>query len=184
MLGGAIQGIIGTRRANRAERALENLATPQEKANAAVNNYYASANANPYDSAAYKMQQQQIARNGVNAIRGAQDRGGAQAVIANIVRGQNDASLNAAATAERIQDSKLRTATGLKVQDDRRLFDINKMLPYQKKYQLLAQKAAGGNALANAGWRNLFGGAQTAAMGSMPLGSGGTPNYLSYGQGE
>lgn len=164
MLGGAIQGYIGTRRANRAEKGLENLATPQAQANSSLNNYMASANANPYDSAMFKMQQQNIARNGVGALRNAQDRGDALGVVGNIVRGQNDATLKNAATAEQVQDSKLRAATGLKIQEDNRLFDINKMLPYQKKYMLLAQKAAGGNAMANAGWRNLFGGAQTAGM--------------------
>lgn len=166
-LSGLAQGLIGSARARRTQRELENLQTPQEQQNAAVNNFYQSANANPYDSALFKMQQQNAGRAMVNGLRGAQDRHGALSVVGNLVRGQNDALLRAGATAEQQQQQRLAQATGFKVRDDQRLFDINKMMPYQKKFGLLAQKASGANQLANAGWKNLFGGLQTAAMGGM-----------------
>jgi hypothetical protein len=185
-LGGMLQGIIGSSRARRTQRELENLQTPTEQSNAAVNNLYAGANADPYSSSFYKMQQQNAGRATVNGLRGAQDRRGGLAIVGNLVRGQNDALLRAGATAEQQQQQRLAQATGFKVRDDQRLFDINKMMPYQKKFGLLAQKASGANQLANAGWKNLFGGLQTAAMGGVGGGgkSSGTPNYLSYGEGE
>lgn len=181
-VGGLVQGLIGSARARRTQRELENLQTPTEQSNASVNNLYQSANANPYDTAMFKFQQQQAGRTTANALQGAQDRRGGLAVVGNLVRGQNDALLRAGATAQQQQQQRLAQATGFKVRDDQRLFDINKMMPYQKKFGLLAQKASGANQLANAGWKNLFGGLQTAAMGGM---GGSKPTAApSYGQGE
>jgi hypothetical protein len=163
-LGGAVQAISGSRQAKRAERALENLQTPTTTNDAAINNYYSQANANPYDTAFYKQQQQQANRGFASGLAGAQDRRGGLAAIGGLLRGRNDALLRAGVSAEQQQRQMFGQATRMKASDNQRVWEINKMMPYQKQFGLLNQKAAGGNMKANAGWSNIFGGAQTAAM--------------------
>jgi hypothetical protein len=144
---GLIQGISGSRQARRAENAMENLKTPTLSADQNINSYYSQANANPYDTALYK----QGSRMGLSSIAG-------------LVRNSNDSLLRAGVAAEQQQKQMLANATRMKAMDNQRMFDVNKVAPYQKQFTLLGQKAAGGNARANAGWSNLFGGFQTAAM--------------------
>lgn len=173
MLGGLVQGISGSRQAHRAERALEQMQTPTTTQDAAINNYYAQANANPYDTSLYKQQQQQAGRYMAQGLGAAQDRRGGLTAIAGLVRGQNDALLRAGVAAEAQQRQMLGNATRMKSMDNQRMWEINKYMPYQKNFSLQAQKAAGGNQRANAGWSNLFGGMQTMAMGGMGGGQGG-----------
>jgi hypothetical protein len=168
MIGGLIQGISGSRQARRAENALENLKTPTTTSDAAINSYYTQANANPYDTNLYKQQSQQATRNLATGLNAAQDRRGGLASIAGLVRGSNDSLLRAGVAAEQQQRAMLANATRMKSMDNQRVWEINKMMPYQKKFTLLGQKAAGGNAKANAGWSNLFGGLQTMAMSAAP----------------
>jgi hypothetical protein len=172
MVGGLIQGIAGSRQAKRAERGLEKLQTPTASSDQAIDNYYTQANANPYDTSLYKQQQQQANRGLAAGLGAAQDRRGGLAAISGLVRNQNDTLLRAGVAAEQQRNQMLGMATRMKSADNQRLWEINKLMPYQKKFSLLSQKAAGGNQLANAGWSNLFGGMQTAAMGGMGGGGG------------
>jgi hypothetical protein len=50
--------------------------------------------------------------------------------------------------------------------EERQAFNINKMLPYQRKADLLQQKAAGNAQLMNAGLQNVYGGLTGAVYGS------------------
>lgn len=173
MLGGLIQGISGSRQAHRAERAMENLKTPSLANDGAINNYYSQANANPYDTSLYKQNQMQANRNLATGLSAAQGQRKGLSSIAGLVRNSNDSLLRAGVAAEQQQKSMLANATRMKSMDNQRMWEVNKLMPYQKQFSLLGQKAAGGNARANAGWSNLFGGAQTLAMGSMGGGGGG-----------
>jgi hypothetical protein len=179
---GGVQMIAGLINGHRAQRDLEGLQTPTETANAAVNSYYNKASANAYDTPFYNMQKQNASRGLIGGLNQLQTRHSAIAGISSLVRGQNDALLKAGAQADNMQNARLASATQMKAADDRRLFDINKMLPYQKKFSLLGAKAAGANQMANAGIHNLFGGGSTAAMASGNNSSAGGYNpYLGSG---
>jgi hypothetical protein len=170
-LAGGVQALVNGRKAKRAQAALEGLQTPTATASAEVNKLYNDASANPYDTLAYRMQQQNINRGVAQGLGALQDRHAGLAGIGGLIRGQNDALLKAGATAEQQQYQKLANATRMKVQDNNRLFDINEMLPYQKKFSLLANKAAAANQGVNSGLSNMFGGLQTGLLGSK-LGGG------------
>lgn len=171
-VGGLAQTIFGGSRAHKAEKALQNLQTPVYEQSKAIGDYYNQAlsryNTNPYQTQQYQMQQNQIQGRlgaGLNALKG---RGGAVAGVSRLAAQGNDASLQAGAAAERQQSqnfAQLGQASQMKAGEDRASFQYNKLAPYQKQYSLLAQKAAGGNQMMNAGIQNLFGG--TSTLGQM-----------------
>jgi hypothetical protein len=171
---GAVQGVAGYFGAKKAQRQLEGLASPVYSPSKPINDYYSQAlnryQQSPYQSNLYKMQSQNIARGTAQGISGLQDRRSALAGIPGLVQQQNDSLLKAGATAEQDQSQKfaqLGSATQAKAADDQRVFNINNMMPYERKYNMLAQKAAANNQLMNAGLQNVFGGAQSSAIGSM-----------------
>jgi hypothetical protein len=163
-VGGIAQAIIGSKKARRAENALENLQTPTTTNDAAVNNYYQSANVDPYSTSAYKMQSQNAGRSLATGASMLNGRGGNSSQIQGLVRGYNDQLLRAGVAAEQQQKQLLGQATRMKASDNQRVWEVNKLMPYQKKFSLLGAKASAGNQIANAGWKNIMGGAQTAAM--------------------
>lgn len=180
---GGIQAIVGGARAKRAQRAYEKLATPTTTSSATISDYYNRASANPYDTAFYKGAQQNIARGTAQGLGALQTRGGGLSGVAALIRQQNDAYLRAAGQAEGMQRSMLGQAVGMKARDDERVFQINKMMPYEKMAQLYAAKAAGGNQIMNAGLQNVFGGIGTAAMGLTAPGGGGLGSLFGRGGG-
>jgi hypothetical protein len=168
---GALQSLIGGRKARKAEKALESMKTPTYAPNKSINDYYSQAlrkyNTSPYESPLYKMQSQNAQRATAQGISALQDRRSALAGVSNLVQGQNDAMLKASAVAEgqRNQNfNQLGYATQMKAGDDRMGFQYNQVAPYEKKYNLLAMKAGGGNQTMNAGMQNMFGGLQSAAQ--------------------
>lgn len=162
---GLAQGIIGSVRAKKAERELENLQTPTTTQDSAINQFYQSANANPYDSAMYKVQQQNAGRNLATGLASLQSRRSGLAGISGLVRGHNDNLLRAGIAAEQQQKQLLGQATRMKASDNQRVWEVNQLMPYQKKFSLLGAKAAGANQMANTGFSNAFGGLQTAGIG-------------------
>lgn len=164
-LGGIAQSFIGAGQARRAISGLKKLQSPTTVSSASISDYYNRASQNPYESAMYRMQQQNIARGATQGISALQDRRSGLAGIGGIVRGQNDALLRAGANAEQQQLRMLGDATRLKASDDNRVFQINKMLPYETRRSLLASQAAAGNQILNSGLTNIFGGLQSGMMG-------------------
>lgn len=179
---GGIQSLIGGGKARKARRELENLQTPQYEKSRSITDYYNQAlgryQQSPYQSNLYKMQAQNIARGTAQGIAGLQDRRSALAGIPALVQGQNDAYLKAAAAAEQQQAqnfSQLGSASQAMAGEERQAFNINKMLPYQRKSDIIGQKASGYTQLMNAGLQNVYGGLTGAiyggSMGSSLLGN-------------
>ena len=168
---GILQTGVGMIQAHRAQKQLEKLQTPTYQANAGILDYYNKAlsryQTNPYDSQAYKTQAQNIGRSTAQGLSALGDRRSALAGVSVLARGQNDALLNAGALAEGRRDhafAQLGQAAGMKAGEDRMAFQVNQMMPYEKKYNLLAMKASGGNQVANAGLQNIMGGLQGASQ--------------------
>jgi hypothetical protein len=154
---GAIQAVGGLIQAKRAEKKLNKL-VDNYKPNESIMDYYNKAlsryNANPYTSNMFNMQKQAIDRNVASGVNSLQGRRGAVAGINSLVQSANDGYLKAAATAEGQQAQalgQLGQATGMKAQEQ--------FKPFEMKFNLLSQKAGGGNQIMNAGLGNIFGGA-------------------------
>lgn len=166
---GAAQAIGGAIKTKKAERALEGMQTP--KANQSIIDYYNEA-LNKYrvpatDTALYKQQMNNINRNVASAIGAGQDRRSGQGLVSNLVQRGNDASLNAVVNAENQREKRFATlgsATSAKAQTETKAADD----AFNKKYNLLALKASGGNKDVSAGIQNIASGVQNYAM----MGSG------------
>lgn len=163
-VGGLAQSIFGGSRMRRAERALEKLQTPTYEKSAAIGDFYNKAkqryNINPAQSNLYRMQERNIQRNQATGINALQSRRAGIGGISKLVQGSNDAMLNATAAAEQQQSQafgQLGQAAGMQAGEERQAFNINKLMPYEKSYNLLAGKAAGGAQTMNAGLQNMFG---------------------------
>lgn len=165
MVAGGLQSVFGGRKAKKAQQALENLQVPTTTSSAAISDYYNRASQNPYESAMYRTQRQNASRATSAGLSMLQDRRSALGGISSLIRAQNDANLRAGAQAEQQQMGMLGNAVRLKASDDERVFQQNKMLPFQKQYSLLSSKAMAGNQQLNSGLQNIFGGLGTASMG-------------------
>lgn len=191
---GLVQGAIGFFGAKKARKQLENLQTPTYSPVKSITDYYNEANRryqeNPYQSNLYKMQAQNIERGTQQGISALQDRRSALAGVSGLVQGQNDAYLKAGAMAEQQRNQRfgeLASATGAMAGEQRKAWEVNQMMPFQRKSDLLSQKAAGYTQLMNAGLQNAFGGLQTGVMAksgafnpTMPNMAGGGQDYSSY----
>ena len=162
---GLAQSIISGIKARKATKQLENLETPNYEQNQSLANLYNNAltryNVSPTDSALYKRNMNDVNRNVASSISGLSDRRAGLIGIPALLRAKNDAMLNSEVQAENQRNQRfneLGNITNQKVNDDRMAFQINKMLPYEKKYNLLSQKAGAANQGVNAGLSNIFGG--------------------------
>lgn len=184
---GGLQSLFGFSRERKAEKELENLQTPQYAPNKAISDYYNEAlnrySVNPYSSQFYKTAQNTTNRNiasGLNVLRGRNTVSG----VSRLVALGNDSMQRAGITAEGLQSQnfgQLGNAANAKSRDDMYGFQINKLMPYQKKLQLLGLKASGGAQTFNAGLQNMFGGLQTAAIIANDNSMNRNPNYQTNG---
>lgn len=154
--------------------------SPLAKESKSLNDYYQQAlnryNENPYQSQQYKvgaMNARQATAQGINAL---QDRRSAIGGIGRLATGQQMAMQNLGMQAEAQKNarfSQLGQATQAKTEQDRYLFDINQMTPYNRELQLKqykAQAAADENA---AGWGMVGSGiSNLASLGIMGKGLG------------
>lgn len=181
--GGLLQSIIGGIGARKRQRELErfNQNAPQYKANQGIMDFYNQAlaryNVNPTESALYKRQMQDIDRGVSTGIGALQDRRSGTAGISSLVRSANDARLGANVAAEQQRDQRfgqLGSAAQMKAGEERTAFDINQMQPFERKFNMLAQRAGAANQLANTGLSNVFGGLQNYTMAQAMGNSGGS----------
>lgn len=155
-VGGIVQTIAGARQAKKAQGRLEGMVNSYQP-NQSIMDYYNKAlsryNSNPYDSAMYRNSAQMAGRGLTSGINALQDRKSALAGLPSMVSAYNDSGLKAAAQAEGQQAqalSQLGGAAQMKSAED--------FKPFEMKYNLLAQKASGGNQIMNSGLQNIFGG--------------------------
>lgn len=168
---GLTQSVIGGIKAGKKQRALEKLQTPTYTPNKAIGDYYTNAltryNANPYDTQAYSMAKNNAMAGTAAGLNALQGRRSALAGVGKLVGIQDNALQRASAGAEsqRAQEfNQLGRATGMKAADDEKAFQYNKVMPYEKKAQMLGAQASGYNKMLSAGVQNLFGGASNYAM--------------------
>lgn len=159
VVGGAIQHF--TSGAKKKENALENYANTYQP-NSSIMDYYNKAlnnySANPYTSAAYQNQTNQINRNLQGGIAASSDRRGGLSTLTGLVQGADDAEAKAGINAEatnRANLGLLGRATGMKSAED--------FKPFQMKYNLLAAKAGAAAKQKSMGLQNMFGGLSSAA---------------------
>lgn len=185
---GILQGVIGGIGARKARRELERLPMPTYSPVKSITDYYNEAQKryqeSPYQSNLYKMQAQNIARGTTQGLSSLQDRRSAMAGIPALIQGQNDALLKAGVAAEQQREQRfgqLGDATNAMAGEQRKEWEVNQLMPYQRKAGILGQKASGYTQLMNAGLQNAFGGLQAGVMskGGMFGGgaSSGTRNY-------
>jgi hypothetical protein len=167
-LGGLGQAIFGGGRAKRAQRELDRLQNPVYEQSKAIGDYYTKAlnrySANPYQSNMYRAHERNAQRGFSTGINALQDRRSGLAGISKLMQGYNDSMLNAGAAAEQQQAQalgQLGQAASAQQGEDRMSFQVNKMLPFERKYNELSQKAGAGAQTFNAGLSNLFGSAST-----------------------
>lgn len=171
---GLAQSIFGGSRASRAQKELERMQSPIYSPSQSILDYYNQAKArystSPYDSSLYKLQSQNIQRGVAQGLGALNDRRMAIGGISSLIQGQNDALLKAGAAAEQEQSQRfgqLGQATGMKAGEEAKMFQYNKLYPFERKSALLGAKAAGGAATMNAGLSNIFGG--LSSIGNMGL---------------
>jgi hypothetical protein len=164
---GLAQTIGGWVQQRKATKALEKLQSPTYRPNQSILDYYNQAlrryNVSPTDSAMYKRNMRDIDRNTASGVYALQGTGNTLGGVSSIIRAANDAKLNAEVAAESEKSQRfgqLGAATGMKADEDKTAFQINQYSPFERKYNLLAAKAAGGNQVGNAGISNIFGGLQ------------------------
>jgi len=165
---GLAQTIGGWVQQHKATKALEKLKSPTYSQNQSILDYYNQAlsryNVSPTDSSMFKSAENLRQRNLSSGITALGSRHLATQGIGRLVAGSNDSSLNnevAAINEQSRRFSQLGGATTMKAGEDRMAFNINETQPFERKYNLLAMKASGGNKVANAGMGNLAGAANT-----------------------
>ncbi len=168
------QSIFGGSRERKAENAIENLKSPTYTPNSSILDYYNKAlqryNTNPYQSQQYQYGLQQGARGTAAGIGALQDRGSAVGGISRLIALQNDNALKQGVAAENTQNQRfgqLGSAAQMSGNEGRYGFQVNQLMPYQQKLQLLGAKAGGGAQMLNAGFSNIFGGLGTASLGDL-----------------
>lgn len=159
-----------------AQKDFENFSkiSPLAKESKSLNDYYQQAlnryQENPYQSQQYQlgaMNAQRATAQGINAL---QDRRSAIGGIGRLAAGQNMAMQNLGAQAEAQRNARfgqLGQATQAKTAQDKYLFDINQMTPYNRQLQVKQMKSQAANERLNAGLNMIGGAASNYMLGSM-----------------
>lgn len=185
---GIAQAVFGGIQGRKARKELERMQSPVYSPSQSITDYYNQAksryNISPYESNLYKMQAQNIQRGTAQGLQNLSGRGAALAGVSSLVQGQNDALLKAGAAAEQEQDRRfgeLGQAAQMKAGEDMKMFQYNKLAPFERRSGLLSAKAAGGAATFNSGLSNIFGGLQSLDQMKMMLAQGATGKIGSTG---
>ena len=195
---GAAQAVGGAIKQGNATKALENLQTPTTTSSKPISDYYQEAlnryGVSPYNSRLYQMQSGNVAKNLATGLNAATNRRMGTATAGALNQQANDADLRAATAAEANNTQRFAQvgqATGMKANDDKYVFGINKMLPYQKSAQLYSLKAGAGGQELNAGLGTINSAAGDLAEVSsaqkaygIPQGLKKKPTLNSYGYGN
>jgi len=176
-LAGLAQTVVGGIQAKKAREKLENMQVPKATEDKSVSRYYNEAlrryATSPTSTYAYKNMLAGINRNQAAGLNALKDRRGLIGGVSSIVGRSNDATLNAAAMADRDNANRfnqLGNASIRKSADDRYLFGQNQMAPYMKDSTLAGMKAQANAQIMNSGLQNIYSGLGNYAMmkSSMP----------------
>jgi len=132
--------------------------SPLAKESKSLNDYYQEAlnryQENPYQSQAYQVGAMNARRATAQGIGALQDRRSAIGGIGRLAAGQNMAMQNLGVQAENYkqqQFNQLGQATQAKTAQDKYLFDVNQMTPYNRQLQLKQMASQAANERYNAG---------------------------------
>jgi hypothetical protein len=149
--------------------------SPLAQESKSLNDYYQQAlnryQENPYQSQQYQLGAMNAQRATAQGIGALQDRRSAIGGIGRLAAGQQTAMQNLGAQAEAQRNARfgqLGQATQAKTAQEKYLFDINQMTPYNRQLQLKQYGAQAANERYNAGLQ-MFGGAlgNAAQIGAM-----------------
>ncbi len=149
---GLIQGVMGIVagiKARDAENELENMQVPSYRRNQSILDFYDEAlrkyKTQPTETAEYKLGKQQIGQGTVQGISALRDRRSALAGVSSLISGQNNSLLKLAAKSEQDKSRQAGIVSNAGNAASRELdkeYQYNQIWPFQKKYNLLAMKAA------------------------------------------
>lgn len=145
--------------------------SPLAKESKSLNDYYQEAlnryQENPYQSQAYQVGAMNAQRATAQGIGALQDRRSAIGGIGRLAAGQNMAMQNLGVQAENYkqqQFNRLGQASQAKTAQDRYLFDVNQMTPYNRQLQLKQYASQAANDRYNAGVQMVGGALGNAAQ--------------------
>ena len=145
--------------------------SPLAKESKSLNDYYQEAlnryQENPYQSQAYQVGAMNARRATAQGIGALQDRRSAIGGIGRLAAGQNMAMQNLGVQAENYkqqQFNQLGQATQAKTAQDKYLFDVNQMTPYNRQLQLKQMASQAANERYNAGLQMIGGALGNAAQ--------------------
>ena len=164
--------------------------SPLAQESKSLNDYYQQAlnryQENPYQSQQYQLGAMNAQRATAQGIGALQDRRSAIGGIGRLAAGQQTAMQNLGAQAEAQRNARfgqLGQATQAKTAQERYLFDINQMTPYNRQLQLKQYAAQAANAREAAGLQALGSGLGNAAaveMANIGTGGGGQQQSQPY----
>jgi hypothetical protein len=169
---GTASAISANTKQQRAQRRLDELAknSPLYKADKSIDDYYKQSlnrfNENAFQSQQYQMGAMNARRATAQGIGALQDRRSAIGGISKLASGQNAAMQNLGVQAENQKAQRFNqyaNATQMKSADNQRVFDINKMTPYNRQLQLEQMKGAAAGEQMNAGLAMIGQGASAGA---------------------
>ena len=144
---------------------------PLAQESPSISNYYQNAlnryQENPYNSAPYLISRQEADRRLMSSIGALQDRKSAIGGISKLDLMRTDAQNQAIRNAEAMkgqQFSQLGQATQMQNAQDRYLFDVNKLTPYNRMFGLKQYGAEAANQRYNAGLQMVGGALGNAAQ--------------------
>lgn len=156
------QALTSGQRAKTAALEAQAAQQPQYAGSSALDQYYQQAlqraNTGAQQSALYKEQINAANRALAAGIGATTASGGGQGAISRLTQGTTDAYQRALSGAEQQRERRfgqLAGATQMKSAEDLRKFQINKMQPWETKYNLLAARAAQAGRQKEAGFSNL-----------------------------
>ena len=170
-LGGTLQSIFSGRK--KAEGDLNAFAkqSPLAKESKSLNDYYQQAlnryQENPYQSQQYQLGAMNAQRATAQGIGALQDRRSAIGGISRLAATQQNAMQNLGAQAEAQRNARfgqLGQATQAKTAQDKYLFDVNEMTPYNRQLQLKQLASQAANERYNSGLQMVGGALGNAAQ--------------------
>jgi hypothetical protein len=184
-LGGAGQAAFsGTQKAKREYEAKLGQ-TPQYTGGGGIMDYYnrayQRASVLPTELASYKTQMQKIGESTAQGLGALAGRRSALAGVGSIIRGQEQAQQQAVTAGEAEQSRRfgqLGGAAQMKTGEETKRYQYNALNPYLRQLQASEQKLAAAQARKDAGFQNIIGGVNLAAMGSLSGGKTGVTNTL------